>query len=151
MNKHIASAALPFLYRDPFRRQYHAYIKGRQRNKYSLGGIHTIPSRELLYRMLLSRPAIVHSLPTALSLALTPPNNNNKESTFPTTTNSPLDYLAHIRHLSIVVKGSLTLPDWTRSELRDVLTPRLMEYIDSDEFNAILNQLMVKGKVKKKL
>ena len=92
-------------------------------------------SRELLFRMLLSRPSIAHRLPTALSLALAVnPLNNDKENIFPTTTSSPFDYLAHIRHLGIDVKDPLALPDWADSELCDVLPPQLMEYFRSDEF-----------------
>ncbi|KAF8929350.1 hypothetical protein BGZ47_001098 [Haplosporangium gracile] len=144
MNKYIASVTLPFLCCDPFRRQYHAYLKGRLRNRWS-PGMYTMSSRETLYRMLLSRPSVANRLPTALSLALTVNSSNNsnenilpKTSTTTTaTTSSPLSYLAHIHHLSIIIDETLTLLDWTGFELPEELPSRLLKCLGSIEFDQI--------------
>ncbi|KAK5821561.1 hypothetical protein F5H01DRAFT_411302 [Linnemannia elongata] len=117
-NKYIASAVLPFLYRDPFRPTFH--------QRFPAYSCYT--SYEMLTRMLLGRlPAA--RLSKALHLAL------QSDPTYPpAATNSSLDYLAHVRHFN------LKLPDaWQGCFLSSNFPPHQLAYIQSDEFNSLFN------------
>lgn len=164
-NRCLSSAVLPYLYRNPFRKDFHS-AKSRQ-----MGIAKEISSGKLLVRMLLSRLPPT-SLPTALSLALAPStttkqsgrNNRNSLSTafslfapFTTKTNtkitatttsittsnnnsyySALDYLAHIRHLDM--RPRYAEVDCHQGHKFDTsLTHAQEEYIKSDEFNKLYN------------
>ncbi|KAK5821582.1 hypothetical protein F5H01DRAFT_337456 [Linnemannia elongata] len=129
MNKHIASATLPFLYRDPFRLKpdkLEAWNRHRSRPRYY----------DKLIRMLLSQLPLA-TLPTAVSLVFAASSADSSPATTTVTatnSNSPLDYLAHIRHLNI------PLPD--RKELRwsnlsNLHNSHQSAYIQSDEFDQL--------------
>ncbi|KAG0076731.1 hypothetical protein BGZ90_008282 [Linnemannia elongata] len=129
MNKHIASATLPFLYRDPFRLKpdkLEAWNRHRSRPRYY----------DKLIRMLLSQLPLA-TLPTAVSLVFAASSADSSPAmttVTATNSNSPLDYLAHIRHLNI------PLPD--RKELRwshlsNLQNSHQSAYIQSDEFDQL--------------
>ncbi|KAK3824137.1 MAG: hypothetical protein JOS17DRAFT_752075 [Linnemannia elongata] len=164
-NRYLSSTVLPYLYRDPFRKDFHS-TKSRQ-----MGITTRVSSGKLLTRMLLSRLPPT-SLPTALSLALAPSaktkqSERNKRSSLSTafsvfapfttktstqntvasisttTSNnnsyySALDYLTHIRHLDM-------RPRYAEVDCRQTYkadTPfshAQEEYTKSDEFNKLYN------------
>ncbi|KAG0072254.1 hypothetical protein BGZ89_007313 [Linnemannia elongata] len=164
-NRYLSSTVLPYLYRDPFRKDFHS-TRSRQ-----MGVAKEISSGKLLVRMLLSRLPST-SLPTALSLALAPStttkqnerkNRNSLSTTFSlfspfttktstkttatttgtTTGNSDsyytaLDYLAQIRHLDM--RPSHAEVDCRLEHNIDTsLTHAQKEYTKSDEFNKLYN------------
>ncbi|KAK5821560.1 hypothetical protein F5H01DRAFT_403449 [Linnemannia elongata] len=123
-NNYIASAVLPFLYRDPYRSAFHQAGRGR-RNREKPN------SDEMLTRMLLSRLSVANlTKPVALALQLEPTDS----SATGITTGSSLDYLAHIRHLNIEAGASLEL---TSAGVTNSLPPHQLAYIQSDEFNRL--------------
>lgn len=165
-NKHLSSIVLPYLYRDPFRKDFHST---RERH---MGIAKEISGGKLLVRMLLSRLPPT-SLPTALSLALASPltattsaKNDNRNSlsaalsnawppfkaktsakniaaTTSTTTNNnsyytSLDYLAHIRHLN--VSSIYAEVDYhLKQKLEASLSHAQKAYSKSDEFKQLYN------------
>ncbi|KAG0283295.1 hypothetical protein BGZ96_012342 [Linnemannia gamsii] len=115
MNKHIASVTLPYLYHNP----YHLIHRREKYRTYRRTG-------ELLTRMLLGCLPVT-SIPEALTLALT----TDKRYPPPPTTTSPLNYLAHIRHLKIDLFDSLTVGcSWSMKDMS--LEQRT--YIRTEEF-----------------
>ncbi|KAG0320295.1 hypothetical protein BGZ97_000300 [Linnemannia gamsii] len=155
-NKYLSSAVLPYLYHDPFRKDFHS-IRERQ-----MGVAKEISSGKLLVLMLLSRLPPT-SLPTALSLALAPPTmktsakNDNRNSvsaalskvwepfrtktsakntTSTTSYYSSLDYFAHIRHLNMSPKYAEV--DCRQKQRLDVpLNHAQQAYSNSNEFKRL--------------
>ncbi|KAG0374610.1 hypothetical protein BGX24_010182 [Mortierella sp. AD032] len=71
------------------------------------------------------------SLSTTYSPSSSPPSSSSPSS---------FDYFAQIRHLNIIAsfnKGLVTLPLWTATGLPENLSPDLLTYIYSDEFDKI--------------
>ncbi|KAF8942330.1 hypothetical protein BGZ47_006587 [Haplosporangium gracile] len=132
-NKYLSSAVLPYLYCDPFRKDFHS-ARSRQ-----MGITKEISSGKLLVRMLLHCLPPT-SLPTALSLALVP-STTTKPSGATTSNNSyysALDYLAHIRHLDMrpwyaEVDCRLT------HKIDTSLSHAQQEYTNTDEFSRLYN------------
>ncbi|KAF9141382.1 hypothetical protein BGX30_004929 [Mortierella sp. GBA39] len=116
MNKHIASVTLPYLYCNP----YHLILNGGKPSKRKNN------AGELLTRTLLSCLPLA-TLPKALVLALT----TDHRYLPPPTTASPLDYLAHVRHLNMDTSASLT----TGCSLSTLdIPPEQLAYIRTEEF-----------------
>ena len=116
MNKHIASVTLPYLYRNP----YHLILNcGRPFGLKKKAG-------ELLTRTLLGCLPLA-TLPKALVLALT----TDRRYPPPPTTASPLDYLAHVRHLNMDNSFSLTMGC---SVVDRNIPPEQLAYIRTEEF-----------------
>ncbi|KAF9545498.1 hypothetical protein EC957_010914 [Mortierella hygrophila] len=164
-NKYFSSTVLPYLYRDPFRKDFHS-TRSRQ-----MGIAKEISSGRLLVRMLLSRLPPT-SLPTALTLALAPSTTpkqsgrntrkslstafslfapfttktsiENTDTTTGTTTSknisyySALDYLAHIRHLDMR-PWYAEVDCCLAHKIGTSLTHAQKEYTKSDEFNKLYN------------
>ncbi|KAG0217362.1 hypothetical protein BGX33_010775 [Mortierella sp. NVP41] len=123
MNQHIASVTLPYLYGNPFRRSFHSGdTRKRNRLKTETG--------EILTRMLLSRlPAA--GLHNCLSVALT---SDPTSTTTNKPSNSPLDYLAHIRYLNLDEWASIELNrSWSPADLPS----HQRDYILGDELAQI--------------
>ncbi|KAK3824227.1 MAG: hypothetical protein JOS17DRAFT_833787 [Linnemannia elongata] len=127
MNKHIASATLPFLYRDPFRLkpdQEEVWKRRHSRPKYY----------DKLTRMLLSRLPLA-TLPKVVLLAFVADSTDSFPATTTSTatsSNLPLDYHAHIRHLNI---PSLDREELRWSNLSSLINSQQSAYIQSVEFD----------------
>lgn len=129
MNKYIASATLPFLYCDPF------WVKPDQaegwKRRDSRPGHYAKLTRMLLNRLPLA------TLPKAVSLVFVADSADSSPATTTVTatdSNSPLDYLAHLRHLNIPSLDRREL-HWTSQS--PLINSHQSAYIQSDEFDQL--------------
>ncbi|KAG0276234.1 hypothetical protein BGZ95_007813 [Linnemannia exigua] len=122
VNTYIATITLPYLYSEPFRKTFHSW-KLDQGSKFV--------TTDHLLRMLLARRA-VEDIPNVVSLSLNIAAYRNAVATIATSL-GPLDYIAHIRHLS--------LEEWAFSEhparFFSKSLPQVQEFIDGPEFAAV--------------
>lgn len=152
MNKYIASVALPYIYRDPFRHSFCYNKQGENISKRPTTNTYN-KTRRIACMLLKCLPPA--NLPTALSLGLAasqPTNNHTNTSTAITGNNnetegfdteytpSPLDYFAHIRYVNLEPR----FVEITYSHLGSLpLNSKVAEYIGNKEFDDIVRSCPV--------
>lgn len=127
VNKYIASITLPYLYQEPFQNSFHQW-------KWNSNEANCVDTMDHLLRMLLTHYGTGtlsdDDIPKVVSLHF---NIAAYRSTITISTNPrPLNYAAHIRHLS--------LQGWAFSKPRfhkKVYPPEVQEYINGPEFMAL--------------